>query len=812
MRGQWIRLWVAFLVGLGLGVGAEASSREQILGQVRLSGGLPVAGAQVMLFDLADLRRGVVAQTTTDALGSFALPLGRRPNGVVLGQNYPNPFNPSTMIPYELSSSSWVRLEVFNLLGQRLALLVDGEQEAGAHRARWDGTDGSGRAAAAGVYLYRLTVGESSQTGRMVLVDGQAGVPLGGSGVEVVPSLGSDGSSGLVVLGDGIVAYVDASFEMASGPVAIEVASARGARGKAAQEGILGDVNNNGRVDADDALLVMAYSLKGSVSLPDGGDISLGDVDRDGRITVTDAWLIATYVIDPADPVLPLGIGTPISLEVDSLEVDSLEADTFDQVVAQIQTLEAELEQIDLEITEYRENHLLNAPQDQFETDAEYASRISRLDSIVAQSRQGLRESYRFKDKQTQISQLYRSIFPTDVTMTLGTYDANEEYFPVTLEVTLNGESQSYNRNLMINRDDARSLYNNWERVIKTGYLSIDPGYRQALAMVKLNNPIRQQEFTIEFVDEIHHLTDDHNAVAFSPDGRYLATGFYGVITSFWRMSDGQRIWHVSPWGVFGYYGYRYGVAFSPDGRYLATGDDDGRVALRAADDGTLIRQMETEESHVRAIAFSPDGQYLAADGVGADRKTNVTIWRVTIGQKVQQIDAGNIYDLAFSPDGKYFAAGDDEGNVILWEVSSWSTSDVNSQYMAREPDSQVKAIAFSPDGQYLAADGYDRGNDNTYITIWEVISGRKVHQIDAGNVYALAFSPDGKYLAAGDDEGIITFYQIPINITLTTRVTKERTIQAIRAVEDLAWSPYGRFISDGKKVYRVLLDLSSRD
>ena len=434
MRGQWIRLWVAFFVGLGLGVGAEASSREQILGQVRLSGGLPVAGAQVMLFDLADLRRGVVAQTTTNALGSFALPLGRRPNGVVLGQNYPNPFNPSTVIPYELSSSSWVRLEVFNLLGQRLALLVDGEQEAGAHRARWDGTDGSGRAAAAGVYLYRLTVGESSQTGRMVLVDGQAGVPLGGSGVEVVSSLGSDGSYGLVVLGDGIVAYVDADFEMASGLVAIEVESARGARGKASQEGILGDVNNNGRVDADDALLVMAYSLKGSVSLPDGGDISLGDVDRDGRITVTDAWLIATYVIDPADPVLPLGIGTPISLEVDSLEVDSLEVD------------------------------------------------------------------------------------------------------------------------------------------------------------------------------------------------------------------------------------------------------------------------------------------------------------------------------------------------------------------------------------------GYDRGNDNTYITIWEVISGRKVHQIDAGNVYALAFSPDGKYLAAGDDEGIITFYQIPINITLTTRVTKERTIQAIRAVEDLAWSPYGRFISDGKKVYRVLLDLSSRD
>ncbi|MCY3791185.1 MAG: hypothetical protein OXH63_20605 [Gemmatimonadetes bacterium] len=69
---------------------------------------------------------------------------------------------------------------MFNILGQHMATLVDEEQAAGSYRARWDGTDAAGRAAASGVYFYRLTVVGVHQTGRMVLVDGQVGVPAGG--------------------------------------------------------------------------------------------------------------------------------------------------------------------------------------------------------------------------------------------------------------------------------------------------------------------------------------------------------------------------------------------------------------------------------------------------------------------------------------------------------------------------------------------------------------------------------------------------------------------------------------------------------
>ena len=116
-------------------------------------------------------------QATTDEAGQFALPLAAGgafmlPQGFALGQNYPNPFNPSTIIPYQLAATSPVRLEVFNVLGQRVATLADGQQGAGAYLARWDGTDTAGGAAASGLYFYRLTVAGVHQTGKMVLVDG----------------------------------------------------------------------------------------------------------------------------------------------------------------------------------------------------------------------------------------------------------------------------------------------------------------------------------------------------------------------------------------------------------------------------------------------------------------------------------------------------------------------------------------------------------------------------------------------------------------------------------------------------------------
>jgi len=84
--------------------------------------------------------------------------------------NAPNPFNPATQIAYELTEGRDVRLVIFNHLGQEVRVLVNEFQNAGQHRVVWDGKDASGRGVASGLYLYRLSSGNVSQTRQMLLL------------------------------------------------------------------------------------------------------------------------------------------------------------------------------------------------------------------------------------------------------------------------------------------------------------------------------------------------------------------------------------------------------------------------------------------------------------------------------------------------------------------------------------------------------------------------------------------------------------------------------------------------------------------
>ena len=87
------------------------------------------------------------------------------PTEFSLSQNYPNPFNPSTTIRYGLPEKAHVRLEMFNVLGQWVASLVDEVQEAGYHFVRFDGTG-----LASGLFFYRLRAGDFVETKRFLLL------------------------------------------------------------------------------------------------------------------------------------------------------------------------------------------------------------------------------------------------------------------------------------------------------------------------------------------------------------------------------------------------------------------------------------------------------------------------------------------------------------------------------------------------------------------------------------------------------------------------------------------------------------------
>ncbi|UCG63244.1 MAG: T9SS type A sorting domain-containing protein [Candidatus Zixiibacteriota bacterium] len=87
------------------------------------------------------------------------------PNTYALGQNHPNPFNPATIIWFSLPEPAQVNLNVYNIRGQKVATLASGQYSAGIHHVEWDAS-----AQTSGVYLYRLSAGDYSETRKMILI------------------------------------------------------------------------------------------------------------------------------------------------------------------------------------------------------------------------------------------------------------------------------------------------------------------------------------------------------------------------------------------------------------------------------------------------------------------------------------------------------------------------------------------------------------------------------------------------------------------------------------------------------------------
>ena len=304
---------------------------------------------------------------------------------------------------------------------------------------------------------------------------------------------------------------------------------------------------------------------------------------------------------------------------------------------------------------------------------------------------------------------------------------------------------------------------------------------------------------------KLFDLSDKNISVDFGPDGKYIVTGDTDGYIELWDVRNGKSIYDREVGSAV------RGIAFSPDGESIATDGVNGRAnaILLKTSSGTEIMHTELvdDATSIQSIAFSPNGEYVAiGDDVGHTYLWDVTldIWTAWVHSKEYQISS-----VAFSPDGKYLATGDSSGNARLWEVSTW-WGDVADLNVKKIPlGGTVRAVAFSPNGRYLAADEYDnQGNESVYI--YDVIRDKVAQQIDQGfttgrGITALAFSPDGRSIAVGNVDSEIMIYRIGTEvITLVTAITKETTIQANGAVEDLAWSPDSNLISDGKTVWQM--------
>jgi WD40 repeat protein/serine/threonine protein kinase len=357
------------------------------------------------------------------------------------------------------------------------------------------------------------------------------------------------------------------------------------------------------------------------------------------------------------------------------------------------------------------------------------------------------------------------------------------------------------------------------------------------------------------------------NAVVFSPDGALLATAGGDAIAKIWDAASGQllktlsghqptaRAGSLHPGGIVD-------IAFSADGKWLATGGADGTVRLWNVDtgeqelvlaghtneifiafnpDGTHLAtagydgwvkvwDISTEQAAVqpqllinhelpaRSLAFNPDGTRLAV----ASQDGTARIWDAVSGRTLLVLvgHAGLIDDLVFSPDGERLITSSEDQTVKVWDLTTsreWFTA--NGDLPNFSPDGQHLAIAadgilildsisgnelstlpiyhapfifhlaYSPDGDRIATASWDGT-----AKVWDAINGQELLTLvgHTNRIYEVNFSPDGTQLLTASEDQTAKVWDATSGLEIFTLSDHTGTIQGI------AYSPDGKFIATG--------------
>jgi len=348
-------------------------------------------------------------------------------------------------------------------------------------------------------------------------------------------------------------------------------------------------------------------------------------------------------------------------------------------------------------------------------------------------------------------------------------------------------------------------------------HLTISHAYLQSLDMQRVN-------FTAcDFKQSVFIQT--HGGIftaAFSPDGKYFATGSTSGEVHLWQIEERQ------PWRqVKGHIGIVQALAWSPDSRLLASGSDaltvhlwdvqtqqvtlleghsqciwaiawsqDGRLASGSGDQavkvwdvatGQVLQTLEGHTSSIQGVVWSPDGQWLASGG--EDR--TIRLWHVESGDCVAVLTHHTdcVWSLDWSADGRTLISGSMDRTIQIWDVAALLTQQAAlaapplSVQTLRGHSEAVTTIKFSPDGKLIGSASGDRT-----VKLWDAATGTLVRTLQGhtNQVWSLDWYGDGSFLVSSGNDYTAKFWETATGKLLNTLQGHTNWIRSV------SWHPTG--------------------
>jgi WD40 repeat protein len=254
----------------------------------------------------------------------------------------------------------------------------------------------------------------------------------------------------------------------------------------------------------------------------------------------------------------------------------------------------------------------------------------------------------------------------------------------------------------------------------------------------------------------LRHLLKGHdrevNAVAFSQDGKLLATASSDSNARIWNVETGKTIFVLK-----GHANAVTSIAFHPQGMSLATGSRDGTVKIWSVKSGKETRTLDPKHrAAVLSLAFSPDGKHLFSAGGDSNKAEpgEIRQWDISTGKVVAAYEGHRraITSIAVHPDGQSFASAGDDRKIVLWNTGAQKEVRV-----LRGHQDRITCLAFDKTGGRLAS-----GSSDLTVVVWDAASGEPLcsRQGHTDIIRGVAFATDGKRLLSASNDRTVKIWK----------------------------------------------------